>query len=347
MSGDFCSCDWGTTSFRLRRVQGTDGSILAERRLPRGIRSMLETAPGASPEARARLFEAFLCEELLALHPDPADRGTAVTVVISGMASSAVGWHELPYASVPFRLDGSNAVVRRLKMAIAPRWEGVVHLVSGAASSSDIMRGEETEIVGLASVAGGITPTEEALLILPGSHSKHVRIASGAITGWTTYLTGELFDVLCHHSLLRATVTVADSGSPDHVADFTNPDSKAAFIEGVHTAKASGLAASLFKARSRAVLQGCPSASNRWFLSGLLIGAELLELRKVPAHTTLVLAAPPATGAAYETALDSLALPNPRRTLPETLVTTASVYGHRRLLESLERLGAPPGQGHG
>src|SRR5436190_23871443 len=99
--GDFLSCDWGTTSFRLRLVSGSQGRIVREIREAIGIKALYEEASrnGAHSEVdRAKTFSAFLRSELDAMREGPP--GPELPLVISGMASSSVGWRELPYAKV-------------------------------------------------------------------------------------------------------------------------------------------------------------------------------------------------------------------------------------------------------
>ena len=70
---------------------------------------------------------------------------------------------------------------------------------SACADAPDVMRGEETQLA-------GIFPLYSAgrhLICMPGTHSKWVEAKDGVVTGFATYLTGELFAVLSKHSILR------------------------------------------------------------------------------------------------------------------------------------------------
>ncbi len=42
----------------------------------------------------------------------------------------------------------------------------------------------------------------EQVVCMPGTHSKWVRVVSGQVTGFSTFMTGELFDVITKHSIL-------------------------------------------------------------------------------------------------------------------------------------------------
>src|SRR5204862_880771 len=94
-----------------------------------------------------------------------------------------------------------------------------------------------------------------SILVLPGTHSKHLFIANGQIEGLCTYMTGELFDVLTRHSILKATV--------DWSTRFAaKSDDSKAFDAGVRYGAQEGLGASLFQARTRSVLKQIPATET-------------------------------------------------------------------------------------
>ena len=227
MADFFVNCDWGTSRFRLRLVAVDDGTIVAEHDSPLGVGRLAEESPVADRPGR---FAAALAGGLEALGTRHAAELRGATVAISGMASSSVGWLELPYASLPWRLDGADAVWRELP---APAGAGPGHrtiLISGVRAASDVMRGEETEAVGVFQLPLAAPLGERAIVVLPGTHSKHLRILGNSIVDFQTYMTGELFEVLARHSLLRHSVGPGGADSPP-VADVS-----ASFAEGVRLA---------------------------------------------------------------------------------------------------------------
>lgn len=254
--GSFISCDWGTSRFRLVLLR--DGCPVRSVKTPQGV-GLLQNK---------RDFPQVLAEGLRRLRA-PA----GLPVVISGMASSSIGWRELPYARLPFSLTGSDAI-----------WAEVqpnVFLISGVASGDDMMRGEETQLLGLP-VSG------EALVILPGTHSKHARVRGGQMVGFQTFMTGELFAVTAGHTVLARSVAARA------------PFDRRSFAAGVDTAQELPLAAALFQVRGRSVLQGLSPAANRSFLSGVCIGAELAGL---PDGIPIWVCASAELASAYATAL--------------------------------------------
>jgi 2-dehydro-3-deoxygalactonokinase len=239
----FVSCDWGTSHFRLRLVGQGEGEI----RTDEGVATLAATG-----EDRAERFRTTLARGLAKLQaPDN------LPIVISGMASSSIGWKELPYARIPFALDGGNAVWHRM--------DDRTFLISGLRSDSDILRGEETQALGLVHTLGPELPAR-AVFILPGTHSKHMDAEAGRITDFRTYMTGELFAVLSRNSVLR------------HSTDPEAPFDRAAFVEGAEQSQRQPLPSALFRVRTRHVLDRQEVPSNTSFLSGLLIGSELAGL---------------------------------------------------------------------
>jgi 2-dehydro-3-deoxygalactonokinase len=241
----FVSCDWGTSNFRLRLVE--DG-VTGEVRSDEGTAKL--AAQGGD---RAEAFRSTLARGLARLKAPPS-----LPVIVSGMASSSIGWKELPYATLPFSLDGRSAVWERI--------DDRVHLISGLRSATDVLRGEETETLGLVATLGREMPFE-AVIVLPGTHSKHLDVNPGGIATFRTFLTGELFDVMSRQSVLR------------HSTDPDAPFDRASFLEGVEESTRKPLTSALFRVRTRQVLDRKGAASNTSFLSGLLIGAELLSMR--------------------------------------------------------------------
>ena len=254
----FLSCDWGNSTFRLRLVQcGTTLGVIDELRSDRGVRSF-----DAGPDG----FEVYLLEAMEAMD------APSVPVLISGMASSSVGWKELPYAHVPFNVTDTTGLHHE---SLTIRYRGAqlpVHLFSGVRTISDIMRGEESELVGILTLPEiRAAATEQCLVLMPGTHCKHVCIENGRMIDFTTFMTGEMFELLACQSILRATVDWESLGETSKAHD-------ASFVEGVCAARDHGLAATLFKTRTRGVLDGVGSSLNLRYLLGLLIGDEMKEL---------------------------------------------------------------------
>lgn len=235
--------DWGTSSFRAYRVDA-GGKVVERRSAPRGI---LTVAAGG--------FSAVLMDEVGGwLDREPG------AIFMSGMIGSRQGWVEVPYVACPASLDAIGRACGTIEWEHGRR----VYIAPGlrcrdAAGVPDVMRGEETQILGAADELGG-----EAVVCLPGTHSKFVRIKNGAIVDFTTHMTGEVFGVLWRHSILG------------RLGDADPVDDEAAFDAGVdRSAEEQGLLHHLFGVRTRGLFGEIPKAGLASYLSGLLIGHEI------------------------------------------------------------------------
>lgn len=177
------------------------------------------------------------------------------------MAGARQGWLEAPYLETPANLNElSKGAVRPQTAYDARILPGVCQRTAG---HEDVMRGEETQLLGLLALKPGF----EGTAILPGTHSKWVEIRGGRIIRFSSAMTGELYEVLSQHSVLRHSFAGELNGS--------------ATEEGVAEGMAAGLehpellSALVFRTRAAALLSGKGADWCSGYLSGLLVGAEI------------------------------------------------------------------------
>lgn len=235
--------DWGTSSLRAWRMDAS-GEILERRRDGLGI---LKVENGNFPAA----FEKVV--------GDWTKSAPSAPVLMAGMIGSRQGWVEAPYANCPASVE-----VVGCHLAPVPQFPNV-HIVPGlsrraANEAPDVMRGEETQIFGL--------DLKDALVILPGTHSKWTSVRGGAIEWFSTFMTGEVYDVLKKHSILGR--MMEDKPQDGILAGFD-----AGLDEGL--SGASGTLQSLFSTRTRGLFGELSAQDSAGYLSGLLIGAEIRE----------------------------------------------------------------------
>ncbi len=234
--------DWGTTAFRAYRMDAS-GAVLDRMDRPAGI---LTVPPGGFPDALRAAIAPWLA-------------AGETRILLCGMVGSRQGWQEAPYLPCP----AGPAEIAAAGMPL-PFDGAACRLVPGltardAAGVPDVMRGEETKLVGLLAELGGA----EALACLPGTHSKWARLSGGRIAGFATQMTGETRAVLLQHSILGR---LAEAG----------PDDDAAFLRGVRRARdPGGLLHHLFGTRALGLMGDLPEAATDSYLSGLLIGHEI------------------------------------------------------------------------
>ena len=257
--------DWGTTHRRayglnkdgqcVAEYSDDEGALACKGRFPQALQAMLQ-----SMQAKPRC------------------------VILSGMVGSALGWQVVPY------VDG-NVTLPELASHLAPVVEASrpepgtdagsaqnlptpVTIVPGycvraAAGQPDVMRGEETQLLGAHCLGHS-----DGWFVLPGTHSKWVELRAGKVLQLRTYMTGELFDLLGRHGTLAAAAGSAEA-----------PWDETAFSQGVLAAgDGRTLSHQLFGCRARVVSGDMAASSSRAYLSGLLIGTELQDVLREPAN---------------------------------------------------------------
>ena len=172
-----------------------------------------------------------------------------------------------------------------------------VRIVPGVAQRErerpDVMRGEETQLAGIASLHGA-----DLLVCMPGTHCKWVRIADGAVGEFRTWMTGELFSVLSAHSILRHALGASPAKvSPD------DPIFRQWLDDGL--AHPGDAVSHLFRIRASTLLLDMQPDGAAAALSGLLIGNEIGSARQqfADAGSDVVLVASGPLGDLYAEAL--------------------------------------------
>lgn len=258
--------DWGTSRLKLWAWHGGGSATF----LGSDARGMKFLSPAGYPGVVAELLEM---------------RGLPVglPLLVCGMAGAAGGWHEAGYLPAPVPLSDLSAAVVRFDNDA--REVVIVPGVSVLDPRPDVMRGEETQLIGL---VGQGAPD---LVCLPGTHSKWARLEGVTLLAFSTFMTGEVFEVIGTHSVLGRTLDETWNG--------------AAFRAGVEAALKAPDAvwSALFSLRAGPILGQTEVAQGRARLSGLLIGAECGAARAAFGAGPIVLVASGAMASAYETAL--------------------------------------------
>ena len=232
----FIGVDWGTSNCRaylfenetvIDKIESGKG-ILNVEDFPRTIEDLLEKWPN-------------------------------VPVLFSGMVGSSIGWVEASYQRLPL----SYSQILSSLMDINSYWNREAYILGGLdcvpnTLAYNVMRGEELQLLGLQRHI-----QDDSIVVLLGTHSKHVHANHQEILSFQTFLTGELFSLLQKHSI------------------FAGPleDDQKDFLSGVEKSKDGTLLSNLFFSRSLSLSRTI--SYPRAFLSGLLIGTEL---RAIPSE---------------------------------------------------------------
>ena len=259
----FISCDWGTSNFRLKLVRTEDLSVYKESSTSDGVKVLFERFKASGEIDQKQFFSNFLVDQVNVL-PNADQAGF---VICSGMSSSTIGLHELPYATMPF--DASGRDLNRERFSLNENFE--VLLISGVKDQVNVMRGEEIQAIGM---EDELRSYGDGVLILPGTHSKHLNYQSRSFTGMKNYMTGELFGLLASKSILSNSVE-------EHQWDAKY---RPAFETGLELGSSGHFSSGLLSVRGKGLLEETDSGENYYYLSGLLIGEELryLKFRDLP-----------------------------------------------------------------
>jgi 2-dehydro-3-deoxygalactonokinase len=242
----FVAIDWGTSSFRAWLIEHDQISDLID--TDQGVKNFTEGA-----------HSKYLSEVLAKWS------GQFNFIIAIGMVGSSIGMHETKFSAIPIDLSGVfDSLIK------VPGFKPDLYIVPGVAKAGDVMRGEESQSLATGMVNG--------LVVLPGTHSKWVKIEDGEIADFRTYLTGELFELLRNHSTLsKATESSAKLAASKE------------FYAGLD-AQVSDLTHELFTIRAN-WLQGKSQEASREYLSGLLIGAEIKSAKSwITAHEVTLIA---------------------------------------------------------
>lgn len=247
----------------------------------------------------------------------------ALPVLMVGMVGSREGWLEAPYARCPAGAGEIAAALATLRLDDGT----VLRIVPGLRYDApdgqvDVLRGEETHILGSSVLGSSVlgSSVEDGLVCLPGTHCKWAELRGGRVERFATFITGELYALLRHHSMI---------GRP-----ATEPEDETGFALGLDAARRDdgrSLLNRLFGARAATVTRRLAPDALGPYLSGLLTGTEIegaVALFGRPDRVTIV--ADPPRADLYVTALKTLG------------IVTTVVGQEETLLAGLARILAQP-----
>lgn len=323
MKNYLLGCDWGTSSFRLRLINIPDQQLIGEIISPEGVASTFTFwQKNGEPKgmARAQFFRQQLKKQVSLLCDKVGFDLDGIPLVISGMASSSIGMDEVAYATSPFPVDGSQARIKRHDSQ--PDFPHDLLLIGGVRSAHDVMRGEETQLIGLLA----LMPIKDAILLFPGTHSKHIYIQNKHIIDFQTFMTGEVFNLMSHYSILKDSVEILPS------IRFSDSELDG-FTSGVHDAGSTSILHSLFRVRTNQLFSKLTKQQNALYLSGLLIGSELKSLTDKK-NRQLILCSGNNLYELYKLAMQELNLSERTITISADLLDKATIAGQVKIVQN-------------
>ena len=260
----YLAVDGGTTNTRVTLVR--EGSVCDTQKLSVGARNGADALKKA---LRQGIFE-ILSRHGLA-------EGDVSRILASGMITSEYGLCNLPHISTP---AGKAELKESIFETVIDDVSTVpfcfirgVRAMGDTLDGADMMRGEETELMGLMDGS-----TADALYILPGSHSKHIAVDEmGRIKDFRTMMTGEFFAAVMEHTILR------DAADFDH-----NSIVKARLLEGCDYCETHGINEALFKTRVLRNVFGAAKEECYSFLMGAVLCDEICAVLRAPQQTVVL-----------------------------------------------------------
>ena len=231
--------DWGTSNFRAYLMDNNN------------VIDQVSTQEGM------KFIDQNEFEKILIKNIDAWNNKFDIKVIIaSGMVGAKQGWIEVPYINSP--CDIRNVNFKTFKILD----DANIHILSGVSqfNPSDVMRGEETQIAGF--LLNNID--FNGSICLPGTHSKWVNMNSYNIQEFTTFLTGELYEIVKKYSILNHSLNTTE------LDDEIVKSSAKLIIENP-----SFISNKLFEIRADNLLKNSNQTSNNSKLVGYLLGIEL------------------------------------------------------------------------
>ena len=251
----YITVDGGTTNTRVSLIK--DGVCIGTKRYPIGARAGIDgtdAQKGVIREAISELLSAAALNER-----------EVTCILASGMITSEHGLINLPHIQTP---AGINELHESMHECIIEDVSTIpfifirgVKSVSSELSEYDVMRGEETELVGL-------EPKAECVYILPGSHSKIIYTDECArIKSFYTMLSGEMIAALSSGTILKDAVDLSVTKTDENF-----------LVRGYNYAAKEGLGEALFKVRIlKNFFSATPVELYSFFIGAVLSG----EIKKI------------------------------------------------------------------
>lgn len=261
----YITIDGGTTSTRVNLL--SDGEIIDTTKLDIGARASI----GNKENYIEAIKEAI--REIILRNPDKSvDR-----ILASGMITCEFGLCNLPHIKAPAGIcELHEAMYETVILEISDIPFVFIRGVKTERADIDdydMMRGEETELMGILDENYG-----ECIYVLPGSHSKIIKTnPQGKIVSFATMLTGEMIVALSQGTILKDAIDLRDANIR-----------KESLIKGYEYALSAGINKALFKVRILKNMFGASKDEVYSFFMGVILRDEILNILDENANTVVL-----------------------------------------------------------
>ncbi len=262
---NYITVDGGTTNTRLTLV--IDGKCVDTVRYNVGARANADDNTLLKSAVKEGIFTLLSRN---ALTENDINR-----ILTSGMITSEFGLCKLDHIVAPVGIKELHDTMHETAFPDISTIPFVfirgVKLKADLLQNADMMRGEETELLGLSEALNGI-------YVLPGSHSKIIEVDQfGRISSFKTELTGEMIAALSQNTILKNTVDLS-------VERF----SKEYLLKGYDYCNEFGINEALFKVRVLGNLFNADKVQTYSFFMGVVLCAEINTVLKMSPKTVTV-----------------------------------------------------------
>lgn len=251
---NYIAIDGGTTNTRVYLV--TNGRILRSEKINIGAKKSI----GGNTE----LKNAIGCAIAELLKAEGFKVSDIECIMASGMITSEYGLFKLDHLVAPAGINELSRGMTRTEINDVSELPFYfipgVKLAGGTLEGSDMMRGEETELIGL-----DLQP--DSIYVLPGSHSKIIRTDSlGRISDFSSMLTGEMIAATVSSTILKDSVDLGAELDKEYL------------LKGYEYCSAHGVNESLFKVRVLCNLLKADKAQVYGFFMGVMLHDEVEQI---------------------------------------------------------------------
>ena len=261
----YITIDGGTTSTRVNFF--TNGEIIDSVKLEIGARASI-----GNREKYIEAIKEAINEIILRNKENKVDR-----ILASGMITCEFGLCNLPHIKAPAGICELHESMYETVISGISDIPFVfirgIKMESENIDFYDMMRGEETELMGIMDEKYG-----ECIYVLPGSHSKIIKTdKQGKIIAFSTMLTGEMIVALSQGTILKDAVDLSDVEIDREY-----------LLKGYEYAISAGINKALFKVRILKNMFGASKEEVYSFFMGIILCDEILDIIKEKAKSVVL-----------------------------------------------------------
>ena len=254
---NYITIDGGTTNTRINLIK--DCKMVDSVKLNVGARTGIDDTAGLKKAIKDGINKI--------LENNRIEKSDIKKILASGMITSESGVCKLDHIVTPAGISELNKSM--YEVVINEISDIPIVFIRGVKTecktleTADMMRGEETELMGIMSDDDG-----ECAYILPGSHSKIIYTDSkGRIESFSTMLTGEMIASISQNTILKDAVDLSVSDMDEEY-----------LMKGYTYCKNKGINEALFKTRVLKNLFGCNKEQTYSYFLGVILYNEIAQV---------------------------------------------------------------------